>query len=421
MKTRVVVIGGGFAGLNFIRSIDDSRDFDVTLVDRNNYNFFPPLIYQVATGFLEPSSISHPFRKLFGNKRNVHFWLGEFQEVKPDENKVIISDKELDYDILVLATGTKTNYFGLDNVRKNAIPMKTLDDALNMRNLLLQRIEMATKTKDIKEKEDWVTMVIAGGGPTGVEVSGMFAEMRRSIIAKEYPELNDVHGKIYLVNGGDSLLAPMSEESQSYTYEALKNLGVKIKLNTRVTDFDGENVSLKDGSYIRSKNLIWATGVTAMKFPGIPEETYGPGNRLKVDACNKIENSSNIYALGDTCIMTSDKAFPEGHPQLAQVAKQQGEHLAKNLKKINKGKEPEDFVYNDKGIMAIIGRSKAVAEIPKPKMNLKGLPAWLIWSLIHLFALVNRHDRLRTFYNWTIAYFTRNQDLRMIIRPKDRI
>lgn len=421
MKKRIAIIGGGFAGVNLSRRLERNKDFDITLVDKNNYNFFPPLIYQVATGFLEPSSISYPFRKLFSGRQNVHFWLGELEEVLPEQNKLILSNGELEYDYLVMATGTRTNYFGLDSIKENAIPMKTLDDALNMRNTLLQRIERATKTPDKKEREKWVTMVIAGGGPTGVEIAGMFAEMRASIIRKEYPELTNIYGKIYLVNGADRLLKPMGKKSQEYTYNELKEMGVEIMLNSRVTGFDGEKVSLKDGSFIESKNLIWATGVTGITFPGIPEEVYARGNRLKVDAHNTVEGMNNIYAVGDACIQFTDEGFPEGHPQLAQVAIQQGDTLAKNFCRMACRKKPKPFHYKDKGIMAIIGRSKAVADIPKPDLHFDGFPAWLMWSFIHLFSLINRRDRWRTFYNWSIAYFTRNQDLRMIIRPKEKL
>lgn len=419
MKKRIVVVGGGFAGVNLVRCLANTVQFDITLIDRNNYNFFNPLIYQVATGFLEPSSISYPFRKLFGKKQNIHFWLGELEEVYPEENKLKLSNGELEYDYLVIASGTQTNYFGLEKVKQHAIPMKTLDDALNMRNTLLQRIERATKLKNEEEKEEWVTMVIAGGGPTGVEIAGMFAEMRESIIRKEYPELAHVKGKIYLVNGGNSLLEPMSKKSQEYTLRTLRKLGVKVKLNTRVVDFDGERVSLKGGADIRSKNLIWATGVTGIKFPGIPDEYYDRSNRLKTDAYNKIEGSKNIYAIGDACIQDHEEAYPEGHPQLAQVAIQQGKNLANNFSRMNTGKEAQPFQYQDKGIMAIMGKSKAVADLPKS--HFQGFIAWLIWSGIHLFSLINRYDRLRTFYNWSISYFTNNQDLRMIIRPKEKI
>jgi len=420
MKKHIVIIGGGFAGINLANSIANINLFEITLVDKNNYNFFPPLIYQVATGFLETSSIAYPFRKIFKGKKNIRFWLGEFLEVLPNENKLILSNGELTYDYLVFATGTETNYFGMENVKKNAIPMKTLDDALNMRNILLQRIEKATITKNKAEKKKLLTMVVAGGGPTGVEVSGMFAEMSKTIIQNEYPELANL-GKteIYLVDGGKNLLAPMSEKSQKYTYQSLEQLGVQIKLNTQVIDYDGEKVSFKDGTYIKSKNLIWAAGVSAMSLKGIPLECYGKAKRLIVNEHNKIKGTNNIYAIGDTCIMESiDKNFSLGHPQVAQVAIQQGKNLAQNFIALNSNKSQKSFIYNDKGSMAIIGRAKAVADIPNSKIHFNGFLAWIMWLFIHIMSLINYRNRLKTLYNWSVAYFTKDQSLRMIVRPK---
>lgn len=422
MKKHIVIIGGGFAGINLANSLSKNKNFKITLVDKNNYHFFPPLIYQVATGFLEPSSISYPFRKLLKENKNIRFWLGEFVEVISSKNKLKLNNDELSYDYLVFATGTQSNFFGMENVKKHAIPMKTLDDALNMRNILLQRIEKATITKNKAEKKRLLTMVVVGGGPTGVEVSGMFAEMSKTIIRKEYPELNDVRKtQIYLIDGGNSLLSPMSEKSQKYTLESLKKLGVQIKLNTHVVDYDGEVVTFKDGSYIKTKNLIWAAGVSAMTFDGIPATSYGRAKRLIVDEFNKIKETENIYAIGDTCIMENvDEKFMQGHPQVAQVAIQQGKNLAQNFKNISLNKPLQSFKYKDKGSMAIIGRAKAVADIPG-NTHFNGFFAWIMWLFVHIMSLVNYRNRLQTLYNWAIAYFTKDQSLRIIIRPKEKI
>ncbi|MCL9768854.1 NAD(P)/FAD-dependent oxidoreductase [Flavobacterium sp. HXWNR69] len=422
MKKHIVIIGGGFAGINLANSLSKNKNFKITLVDKNNYHFFPPLIYQVATGFLEPSSISYPFRKLLKENKNIRFWLGEFVEVISSENKLKLNNGELSYDYLVFATGTQSNFFGMENVKKHAIPMKTLDDALNMRNILLQRIEKATITKNKAEKKRLLTMVVVGGGPTGVEVSGMFAEMSKTIIRKEYPELNDVRKtQIYLIDGGNSLLSPMSEKSQKYTLESLKKLGVQIKLNTHVVDYDGEVVTFKDGSYIKTKNLIWAAGVSAITFDGIPATSYGRAKRLIVDEFNKIKDTENIYAIGDTCIMENvDEKFMQGHPQVAQVAIQQGKNLAQNFKNISLNKPLQSFKYKDKGSMAIIGRAKAVADIPG-NTHFNGFFAWIMWLFVHIMSLVNYRNRLQTLYNWAIAYFTKDQSLRIIIRPKEKI
>lgn len=421
MKKHIVIIGGGFAGVNLANSLANINQFEITLVDKNNYNFFPPLIYQVASGFLETSSIAYPFRKLFKGKKNIHFWMGEFLGVTQNKNSVILSNGVLTYDYLVFATGTETNYFGLENVKKNAIPMKTLDDALNMRNILLQRMEKANITRDLSEKKKLLTVVIVGGGPTGVEVSGVFAEMSKKIIKSEYPQLSKLGlATIHLINQGETLLAPMSEKSQKYTQKSLEKLGVKIKLNTQVTDYDGEKVSFKDGTFIETRNLIWAAGVSAMIFKGIPSNCYSRNNRLIVDENNKINGTRNIYAIGDTCIMQSiDKKFENGHPQVAQVAIQQGKNLAYNLIAENNNKPLKPFKYNDKGSMAIIGKAKAVVDFPN-KIHFSGLIACAMWLFIHIISLVNFRNRIRTFYNWFIAFFTNDQSLRMIIRPDNK-
>ena len=418
MSQRIVIIGGGFAGVNLAGSLAKNKNFEITLVDKNNYNFFPPLIYQVSTGFLGPSSITYPYRNLFLGKENIHFYMGELQRIVLEEKKVILDSGALEYDKLVIATGTKTNFFGLKNLERHAIPMKTVEDALNMRNVLLQRLEEATKIKDKSLRLPYITMVIAGGGPTGVEISGIFAELRNTRIRKEFPELVGAGGKIYLVNGGNELLSPMSEKSQRYTLDRLQDMGVEVLLNTRVVDYDGEKVMMKDGSHIYSKNLIWATGVTANRFEGVPEASYGHGNRLKVNAYNLVENTLNIYAVGDTCLQTCDGNYPMGHPQLAQVAIQQGKNLAKNLIRELQGRPQQCFKYKDKGSLAIIGGNKAVADLPKLHFN--GLTAWFIWVFVHLFGLINYRNRWRTFYNWSLDYFSDNQDLRLILRPNKR-
>jgi NADH dehydrogenase len=417
MQKKILIIGGGFGGVNLANELSSDNQFQITLIDKNNYNFFPPLIYQVATGFLEPSSISYPFRKLFRGKENIRFRLGEFLKVIPSENKVILSNGELTYDFLVLATGTESNYFGMENVKKNAIPMKTLDDALQMRNMLLQRLEKATTTTDPEEKKKLLTIVVAGGGPTGVEVSGMFAEMRQNVIRKEYPELSGQGGEIYLIDGAPTLLAPMSKASQEDTFTALSKLGVNIKLNTQVKDFVDDEVIFTNGESIKTKTLIWAAGVTSHVFEGIPTESYGRGRRMIVDEFNKIAGTENIYAIGDTCFQSSDENFPNGHPQVAQVAIQQGKKLATNLSALLQERPLQAFKYHDKGSMAIIGRNKAVADLPSPKLHFKGFIAWLMWLFIHLISLINFRNRIKTLYNWMVAYFTKDQSLRMIIRP----
>ena len=417
----IVIIGGGFAGINLAKALTNEKCITVTLVDKNNYNFFPPLIYQVATAFLEPSSISYPFRKFFAGKKNLQFRLGEFLKVIPTENKIILNNGELVYDQLVFATGAETSYFGMENVKKNAIPMKTLNDAINMRNTLLKNLEKAAICKDIRKRRKLLTIVVAGGGPTGVEVSGMFAEMRKSILIKEYPELDTTASNIYLVDGGDALLSPMSVASQQDTLEAVTKLGVVVKLNTRVVDYKEDTVFFADGNTIQTKNLIWAAGITAREFEGIPAESYGRGKRILTDAFNKVNGTTNIFAIGDTCLQLTDENFPQGHPQVAQVAIQQGLNLADNFKNLLQQKALKPFIYKDKGSMAIIGKNKAVVDLPKPNLHFKGFFAWMIWLFVHLMSLITYRNRINTFYHWMIAYFSKDQSLRMIIRPDKRI
>lgn len=414
---RVVIVGGGFAGVNLAKELAKHNSYVITLVDKNNYNFFPPLLYQVATGYLETSNISYPFRKLFRGSNNFNFRMGTVIKVVQAENKLVLDTGDLHYDILVFATGTETNYFGMENVKKNSIPMKTVQDAIYMRNTLLERLEKASREPDPAIRKKLTTIVVAGGGPTGVEISGMFAEMKKLVIPKDYPELIGSNGEIYLVDGLKSVLAPMSEKSQKYTYDTLTQMGVKIKLDCMVKDFSNDVVEFSTGETIEAKTLIWAAGVTASVFEGIEKESYGRGRRMLVDAYNKVEGTQNIYALGDTCLQTTDPAFPNGHPQVAQVAIQQGVNLGKNLKNVAEGKALKPFVYYDKGSMAIIGRFKAVADLPKPKIHFNGFIAWMAWLFVHLVSLINFRNKVKTLYNWFVSYTTKDQSLRVIVKP----
>jgi NADH dehydrogenase len=416
---KIVIVGGGFAGINFAEQLVDDTNFSITLVDKNNYNFFPPLLYQVATGYLESSNISYPFRKFFSRKKNFSFRMGAVTRVVQEENKVILTTGELNYDILVFATGTETNYFGMENVKRNSIPMKTVADAIYMRNTLLERLEQASRETDPEVRRKLLTIVIAGGGPTGVEISGMFADMKKFVVPKDYPELIGSHGEIYLVDGLKSVLTPMSEKSQRYTHDTLTKMGVKIKLDCMVKDFVNDTVEFSNGETIATKTLIWAAGVTSSVFDGIAKECYGRGRRMIVDAYNKVEGTTNIYALGDTCIQSTDPAFPGGHPQVAQVAIQQGKNLGKNFKRMVEGKSLVPFSYKDKGSMAIIGRNKAVADIPKPKVHFDGFIAWLAWMFVHLVSIIVIGNRIKTLYNWVVSYFSKDQSLRVIIRPSN--
>jgi NADH dehydrogenase len=414
---RIVIIGGGFAGINFAKYLN-SKEYHVTLVDKNNYSFFPPLLYQVATGFLEASNISYPYRKMFRGRSNLSFKLGEVVKISHEKNTVVLTTGELEYDYLVLATGTKTNYFGMDNVEKKSIPMKTVNDALEMRNYILKQLEFATSLPSDDERlQKVLTIVIAGGGPTGVEISGMLAEMRTSVFPKDYPEFEKIHAqhRIYLVDGSSTLLSSLSEKSQNDTLNTLKKMGVTVILNAQVTDYADDKVILSNGQSIETESLIWAAGVTSQMLEGLPVECYGRGKRLITDAYNKVEGLTNVYAIGDTCIQTTDDEFASGHPQVAQVALQQGKNLAANFKLIILNKPLIPFIYKDKGSMAIIGRNKAVVDL-SPNLHFKGFIAWFIWIFIHFVSLVHYRNKITTLYNWVVSYFTKDQSLRMIIR-----
>jgi NADH dehydrogenase len=296
---KIVVIGGGFAGIEFVKQLSNSPAYQITLVDCNNYNFSPPLIYQVSTGFMEPSAISYPFREILRKMKNVGFRLGALEKVVPEENKVKLNNGELEYDILVMATGTETNFFGNQNIAEKSLPMKTISDALLLRNKILNRLDRATRLKDLEKRKRHLTFVIAGAGLTGVELSGILAEMKASIITKDYPELKESElGDIYLIDGQDSVIAAMSEKSQDYTAKQLTELGVKLKMNTLVKDFDGETVFLSNGTQIESHNLIWAAGVSAKTFEGLNKDELGPGRRMRSDRFNRVAGYENIYALG---------------------------------------------------------------------------------------------------------------------------
>lgn len=413
---KVVVVGGGFAGINFVKRLANDERFQVTLVDRNNYHFFPPLLYQVASSFIEPSNISYPFRRMFQKMKNCRFHMGSFRKVNPESNTIETDTGILSYDILVLCVGAESNYFGLTNVQQHALPMKNIDDALNLRNQLLLNMEEAVRSTDIAEKSRLLNIVISGGGPTGVEVAGMLAEMGRYIHAKEYPEIRDLTSHIYLIDAGPTLLGPMSPKAQKEALSQLERLGVHIILNKAVKDYVNGEVILADGTTIETRTLIWTSGVTGRTLPGIPAESIGRGKRLLVDANNKVMNTTNIYALGDICYQTTDPAYPNGHPQLAQVAIQQGALLGKNLKRAAEGKNMLSFFYHNKGSLAIISKYKAVADLPK--VFFKGFIAWFIWLFAHIIPLVGFRNKVWLAFSWMWAFFTNNPTLRLIIRPR---
>ena len=413
---KVVVAGGGFAGINLIKQLSKDKRFHITLVDKNNYNFFPPLLYQVATAFIEPSNISYPFRRMFQQKTNIRFHMGSLLKVNPGTNTIETDTVTLEYDYLVLAMGSESNYFGIEGIRKNALPMKTIDDALNLRNYLLLNLEKAVRENDISEKQKLLAVVVAGGGPTGVEVAGMLSELRRYIAAKEYPEIKDLKSPIYLIEAAPVLLGTMSKKSQQEASRILNKMGVHVILNTAVKDYTDGKVLLADGTTIDTSVMIWTSGVIAKEVPGLPETAIGRGRRIQVDEYNKVQATTNIYALGDISLQLTDKNFPKGHPQVAQVGIQHGVTLAKNLIRTLDQRPLKPFAYYDKGSLAIIAKYKAVADLPK--VFFKGLIAWFIWLFAHIIPLVGFRNKAKLAFSWFWSFITNNPTLRLIIRPR---
>ena len=413
---KVVIVGAGFAGLRLARNLNNKPGFEVLLIDRFNYHQFQPLFYQVATAALDPSNISFPLRKAFQKSKNVRIRVEELQRILPDQKKVVTTSEEISYDILVLALGADTNFFGNQNITTNAFPMKSTVEALQLRHRLIQNFEDALLAKDPEEVQKLMNIVIVGGGPTGVEVSGALAEMKKYVLPKDYPELDFKNMNIYLLEGGPRTLAAMSEKSSEDSCRYLHKLGVTIMTNTVVKDYDGEKVYLSDGKTILSRTVIWAAGVKGNVPQGIDASLVVRGNRIRVNRHNKVEGLDNVYVVGDLAYMETPK-WPKGHPQVANVAINQADVLAKNLiLKERKSDTQYEFEYFDKGSMATVGRNLAVVDVPKPKMHFRGLIAWFIWMGLHLFLILGVKNRLIVFINWIYNYFTYDQSLRLIFK-----
>lgn len=413
---RIVIVGGGFAGLTLARKLA-KQAYQVVLIDKNNYHQFQPLFYQVAMAGLEPSSIVFPLRKTFHHFDNVFIRVTEVQEIDTENQQLITPYGIVNYDHLVLAMGADTNFFGNEKIERLAIPMKTVSEALYLRNKILADLEHALSMTDYDERQGYIDIVIVGGGPTGVEVAGALAEMKKYILPKDYPELNCDEIDIYLLQGAPMLLKGMSEEASAKALKFLQELGVKVRLDCRVVDFDGQYVHTKDGEKIQANKVIWAAGIKANCIDGLKDSCNTYGNRLKVDRYNLVEGYNNIYAIGDLAYM-EEEAYPEGHPQVAQVAIQQAKNLGKNFKAKLKGKALQAFSYKDLGSMATIGRNRAVVDLPSIKFQ--GAFAWLVWLAVHLFSILGVKNKLFVFLNWLWNYFTYDQSLRLIIKPKVR-
>ena len=415
---KLIIIGGGFGGLRLARKLSNKPGFDITLIDKFNYHQFQPLFYQVATSGLDASNISFPLRKVFQQSKNIHFRMATVKHINTTEKKVITDIGEFDFDALVIATGADTNFFGNENVMANAFPMKSTVEALQIRHRLLHNFEDALSAKTPLELQRLMNIVIVGAGPTGVELSGAIADMKRFVLPKDYPELDFSQMNIYLLEGGGKTLANMSEKSSSQSQKYLNNLGVTTLTNTILKDYDGEAVTLQNGETIESSMVIWAAGIKGNVPDGIDRDLVAKGNRIKVNRHCEVIGLQNIYAIGDVAYM-EEPTWPHGHPQVAPVAMQMADTLATNLtrQEMKSSKELfEEFVYNDKGNMATVGRNLAVVDMPKPKLHFGGFFAWMIWMGLHLMLILGVKNRFFVFSNWLYNYFTFDQNLRLIFK-----
>ena len=413
-KKRVVIVGGGFAGLELARRTL-KKNFQVVVIDKNNYHQFQPLFYQVATAGLEPSSISFPLRKVFHRKRaDIHFRMAQMQQVHTDKQLIETDIGALSFDYLVIATGVSTNYFGMENIREHAVPMKSVSEAIYLRNNILKSYEQALNHEDEKEVQALMNVVVVGGGPTGVELSGALAEMKKYILPKDYPELDFSNMTISLLEAGDRLLAGFSEKSGKKAYRYLRELGVDVALDTMVQDYDGVNIQTNQGKYT-ARTMIWAAGVAGKRIKGLPEELWDQQNRIITNQYNQVAGLDHVFAIGDIALLKTEE-YPHGHPQVAQVAIQQAQQLSRNLVRMENNESPQPFQYKYKGSLATIGRKLAVADLPY--LHLGGFVAWILWLLVHLMAIVGIRNRLFIFLNWMWNYITYDQSLRLLIRPK---
>jgi len=413
-QKRIVIIGGGFGGISLAKKLKN-LNAQVVLIDRHNYHTFQPLLYQVSTSGLEPDSIAYPIRKVLKRLKNFHFRLASVEKINPDTKEVHTNIGDLTYDYLVLATGTKTNFFGNKNIEKFAMPMKTIPQALNIRSLMLQNFEKADDSKSDKERKALLTFCIVGAGPTGVELAGAFAELKRNVFPKDYRHLNVEEMEIHLFEGGPRILSPMSANASEKSNQFLTNLGVIIHLNTIVADYDGNVLTKGNGETLKTKNFIWAAGVAGASVDGFQTTSLVERlNRYKVNQFSQIEGYDSIFAIGDIAYMET-KNFPRGHPQVAQPAIQQGEQLAQNLDLIFREKDMKPFIYFDKGTLATIGRNRAVADLGK--LQFSGFFAWFIWMFVHLMALVGFRNKIVVFFNWAYNYINYDKAARLIVRP----
>lgn len=411
MKKRIIVVGGGFAGIQLTRRLDDNL-FDILLVDKINHHQFQPLFYQVATSQLEPSSISFPLRHIFRNKKNVQIRLGVLDYVDAENNKAHFDIGIFDFDFLVLAMGCTTNFFGNENIRKNVLTLKTTVDAITIRNHLLQNFENVLAVNG-SNKDGFLNIIIVGAGPTGVEMAGALAEIKKNILPHDFHQIDFSNLRIILIEGSKHTLNSMSNLARTASEKYLLEMGIEVMTETFVKDYDGENLVLNNGESIKTKTVIWAAGITANKVEGIPKQSFSMSNRIKVSRTSKVAETENIYAIGDIAFMQTPD-YPNGHPQVANVAINQARLLSINLKNIQLNKKTKDYTYKDLGSMATLARNKAVVDFPFIKF--KGFIAWVVWMFLHLMLILSVRNKLIIFINWAWAYVTKDTSLRLILK-----
>lgn len=413
-KKRVVIVGGGLGGLRLAEDLLGA-DLQVVLVDKNNFHQFPPLIYQIASAGIDPSSISFPFRQIFRKQKDFYFRMAEARMVDTEKKILQTSIGKIDYDYIVFAAGTTTNFFGNKNIEEWAMPMKTVSEAMGLRNALLSNLERALTCATEEERQELLNVVIVGGGATGVEIAGALSEMKRYVIPYDYPDMDASLMHIHLIEAGNRLLAGMSEQSSRKAYDFLTSMGVNIQFGKMVTDYRDHKVVMKDGSEIATRTFLWVSGVKANQVAGIDGDHLGRGARIVVDAYNRVPGLDGVFAIGDQCLLTSDAAYPGGHPQVAQVAIQQAKNLARNLRRIASGEGEESltpFAYNNLGSMATVGRNKAVVEIGK--LRSQGFFAWVLWLVVHLRSILGVKNKMMVLLNWLWKYVSYNDSIRMI-------
>ncbi len=415
ISRRIVIIGGGFAGLTLGKSILKAK-LQVVLIDKNNYHAFPPLLYQVATADLEATAIAFPFRKIFRNKKNFFFRLAEVLNINPDIQLISTDIGNISYDYLIIATGSQTNFFNMEGLKIRSMPIKNINQAINLRHMILQNFEQALGMANQRKKESIMNYVIAGGGPTGVELAGALGEIKKNVLPSEYPELDTNMMQVTLIQSGNRILPMFSKKSSAKAKEFLEDLGVNIQLNSRVTDYFGDFIQTNNNEDLVAHTLIWTAGVIASSINGIEKSIIKGSNRIEVDEFNEVKHYQNIFAIGDVAAMISDDT-PRGHPMIAPVAIQQAQNLTTNIKRQVSGKNMISFKYKDKGSMATIGKNKAVVEMGK--FQIHGRIAWYIWMVVHLLSLVGFSKKINVFITWTINYFSKDRGVQLILRRFD--